>query len=303
MNQLRKITILVLAIIMIIGTGCDKESDKSGKKSEESFRVPDSLITPKDRFQLVLDEYHPIKGGVIANKDISLHYPASQIYDFISGKMFSIAFDSYNLIEEKIGRPAQGKIVCIGAKDMDEHKFLTRKEWWYYGVVRGDTIYFEPYQIMLKRGDRVSGQTIAQIAFIQKIAQMALREKSGDKIPRWLRESTASYFAREGAVLKEQAAQFREDYIDFKPTVDELNSYLEIAQEMALTRVSFYIAYQMFENLLDLFSIEEILIFTEKLGEGSSLDEGAIEVFGIDYKTLIKKISDYQAVPEASWKM
>ncbi len=303
MNQFTKITILALAVILVVGTGCDKGSDKSEKKSEDSFRIPDSLLTPKDRFQLVLDEYHPIKGGVMANRDISLHYPASGIYRFISNKMFSIAFDSYNIIEEKIGRPTQGKIVCIGAKDMDEHKFLTRKEWWYYGVIKGDTIYFEPYDIMLKRKSRESGQTIAQIAFLQKFAQMALREKSGDKIPRWLRESAASYFAHEGSVLKEQAAQFREDYLDFKPTVDELNSYLEIAQEMALTRISFYIAYQMFENLLDLYSIEEILIFTEKLGEGSSLDKGSIEVFGIDYKALIKEISDYQAVPEASWKM
>jgi hypothetical protein len=303
MGHLRKMVVLAITVILVVGIGCEKGSDKAEKKSAESFRVPDSLLSPKDRYRLVLDEYHPIKGGVMANKDISLNYPASEISDFISRKVFGIAFDSYKMIEEKVGRPAQGRVVCIGAKDMDEYKFLTRKEWWYYGTIKGDTIYFEPYDIMLKRMDKESKQTIAQMAFIQKFAQMALREKSNGKIPCWLRESTASYFAGEKFVLKAQAAQFREDYIDFKPTVDELNNYLEVAQGMPLTRVSFYIAYQMFDNLRDLSSIDKILNFTEELGKGKSLDEASVGVFGMNYKALIKKISDYKAVPEEGWKM
>lgn len=299
----RKIILLMIAAVLAAGIGCDKGTDKSDEKSADSFRVPDSMLSPKDRFQLVLDEYHPIKGGVMANKDIVLHYSASQIYDFISRKMFGIAFDSYRMIEDKIGRPAQGKVVCIGAKDLEEYKYLTRKEWWYYGTIKGDTIYFEPYDIMLKRLDKESKQTIAQIAFIQKFGQMALREKSGGRIPLWLRESMASHFAREGIVIKAQAAQFREEYIDFNPTVDQLNDYLADAQEMGLTRVSFYIAYQMFENLLDLSSIEGILNFAEELGKGKSLDEASLKLFGMDYKALIEKISDYKSVPEEGWKM
>lgn len=301
MRHYLKIAVLVSAVIFVAAAGCNNGTDKDKNKDDESFRIPDSLLSPKDRFHLVRDEYHPVKGGVMANKDIVLYYPASEIYDFISRKMFGIAFDSYKLVEEKIGRPARGKVVCIGAKDMDEYKFLTRKEWWYYGFIKGDTIYFEPYNIMLKRFDKKSEQTIAQMAFIQKFAQMALREKSNGRIPLWLRESIASHLAGEGYVLKTQTPQFREEFTGFNPTESELNDYLKSAQDMGLTRVSFYIAYQMLENLIDISSMEEIMTFIEKLGEGSSLDDASKEVFGIDYNTLISKIDDFKAVPEKGW--
>ena len=260
------------------------------------MRVPDSLLTKKEPFDLVLDEYHPVKGGDIANEDILIHYPPTQLYEFMSGKMFGIAFKSYKEIEEKIGRPSDGRVVCIGAKDMDEYKLLTRKDWWYYGTIKGDTIYFEPYHVMLKRFDRVSDQNIAQIGFRQKFAQMALDRKSGGNIPTWLKESMASYYADEGYVLKAQAAQWRDEYYDFRVTAEELNQY------MGLTRVSFYIAYQMFENLMEISSESRILEFVEKLGKGYSLDQASTEVFGFDYDTMISKISDYEAVPPEDWK-
>jgi hypothetical protein len=192
-------------------------------------------------------------------------------------------------------------VVCIGSNDLDEYKFLHKKEWWYYGVIKGDTIYFAPYKIMLKRFDKESEQTVAEIAFRQRMAQMALRERSGGRIPMWMREAIASYVAGEKEVIKAGAAQWREEFEGFKATEDELNNYLEVADGLALTRVSFYIALQMLENLLEISSMEEILSFLDLLKEGKTFDQASQSVFGMDYRTLIERISDYRAVPEREW--
>jgi len=290
--------VIFLSMLIIAGCG-DGEKEKS---ADEAFKVPDSFLVDKDTFDLVVDSYHPVKGGDIGNEDILVHYPATELYEYISGKIFGIAYNSYREIEEKIGRPAEGRVTCIGTKSMDEYKLMTRKEWWYYGTIRGDTIYFEPYHIMLKRYDRTSKQNIAQIGFRQRFAQMALDRLSKGRVPTWLKESMASYYANESAVLKAQAVQWRDEYFDFRITEAELNSYLEDAQDLALTRVSYYIAYQMLENLMELSSEEQILAFVEKLGEGYSLDEASREVFGFNYETLISKIDDYESVPPRDWK-
>ncbi len=302
MKVSRILAALAILVFVVGGFGCGKEQDEKTAKSEKEFRIPDSLLSPKDRFNLVIDDYHPIKGGVIGNEDIEVHYPPTEIYDFLSRKVFGIAFDSYQEVKELIGPPSGEKVVCVGAKDLDEYKFLQKKEWWYYGIIKGDTIYFEPYQLMLKRRDRMSDQSVAQIAFRQKLAQMALRERSGGKIPLWLREGMASHIAEEDVVVKAGAAQWRDEFSDFRATEAELNNYLEVAEGMALTRVAFFIALQMFENLLEMSSMEKILSFLDELEEGKTLGQASRSVFGMDYPALIDKISEYRAVPEPGWK-
>lgn len=302
MKVSRILAALLVTVFIIGGLSCGEKQDEKTAESEKDFRIPDSLLSPKDRFNLVVDDYHPVKGGVIGNEEIEVHYPPTEIYDFLSRRVFGIAFDSYNEVKELIGPPSADKVVCVGAKDLDEYKFLHKKEWWYYGTIKGDTIYFEPYQLMLKRHDRVSGQSVAQIAFRQKLAQMALRKRSGGKIPIWMREGMASHIAEENAVVKAGAAQWRDEFSNFRATEAELNSYLEVAEGMALTRVAFYIALQMFENLLGISSMEEILSFLDELDDGKTLDEASESVFGLDYAALIEEIDDYRAVPEPGWK-
>jgi hypothetical protein len=53
---------------------------------------------------------------------------------------------------------------------------------------------------------------------------------------------------------------------------------------------------------MELSSENDILEFVEKLGEGYSLDKASLEVFGLDYDTLIEKIDDYEAVVPKDWK-
>ncbi len=279
----------VLALAMAVSAGCGDQS-KEKKDTEDDFRVPDSLLAPIVGYNLIRDDYHPVNGGVMANKDIEFHYPASQISRYIAVKNFGFVQSAYNLVSTKIGRPSSGTIVVIGAKDLSEYQFLTRKEWWYYGAIQGDTLYLEPFNVLLKRRDFVTQRTFAQIGPIQKISQMALKNISADRIPLWMREGAASTLANEGGILQLQAHEFKKELIGFNPPIDKLEHYLEIAEDKALTRISFFIAWNMVKNLLESSSFEDLVSFASKLGEGKSLDEASESAFGMNYGELVEKV-------------
>ncbi|MBU8921441.1 MAG: hypothetical protein KOO63_06445 [Bacteroidales bacterium] len=284
-----KLTIMMIFLLAAgLVNGCGGDSKKEG--SEVDFRVPDSLLAPIEGYGITVDDYHPVRGGVIANKDIALHYPPSGIAKYISTNNFGYAYEANQDVVKHIGRPADGQVVIIGAKDLDEYKYLTRKEWWYYGINHGDTLYFMPFNVMMKRYDIFTRRSLSQIGLTQKLAQMALNRKSGGKIPTWLREGISSFVANEKSILQMQAIEFETEMLGFNPSVEELDNYLDLAEDRAFVRVSFYISYLMVERLMESFTLREIVSFVGKLGEGKSFDQASGEVFGMDYGSLIEKI-------------
>lgn len=288
-NPVRLMCLMALAL-MLVSAGCGG-GDEGGEKSAEDFRVPDSLLASIEGYKITIDEYHPIRGGVIANKDILIQYPARQIARFIATNTFDYAYKAYGEVSRTIGRPSSNQIVLIGAKDLPEYQYLTKKEWWYYGVIQGDTLYFEPFDVLMKRYDMMSERSLAEIGITQKIAQMALIRLSRDKIPMWLRESIASYMAGEKAILMSQAIEFEKEYIGLKFSVEDIEKNLSLAENRVYTRLSMFIAYTMLENLMESHSLEEIVGFVRKLGEGFSLDQASTDVFGMDYGQLLEKVS------------
>jgi hypothetical protein len=284
MGKLRSFTIaLLVSVPFILLIGCGKDTDKEQESSQEEFRIPDSLLAPIEGYNLTQDDYHPIEGGVMANESIVLHYPASNVARFVAVKIFGMALNGIRTVTERIGRPVTGRITLIGSKDLDEYLFLTRKEWWYYGVVQGDTICFEPFDIMLKRG-------IAEISITQKIAQMALGRVSNDRIPLWLRESIASYIAGEREIVMNQVEEFRLQQWDINPSPDTLERDLRVAEVRADTRIAFGAAFRMLENLLTFSTVEDAIRFAKMLGAGNSLDSASRDVFDCDYQTLIERV-------------
>jgi len=275
---------VVLALCALFLAGCGDKADKDKEAaSKNEFRIPDSLLSPLDGYKLVRDEYHPVRGGVMASKDIEVRYPAAPVARYIAVKIFGYALEAYRKVDETVGRPADGSIVLIGATDLDEYKLVTRKEWWYYGLVKGDTIYFEPFNIMIKR-------TIAEMGLTQKIAQAALARRSKGRIPMWLKESLASYIAGEYEILEMQAEQFRHENANLDPSPADIEEALEKAEDFRNTRIAFFAAYRMLENFLNRFSFETIFEFIDELGAGRTLDEAAEKVFGMDYGSVIDAI-------------
>ena len=278
MNRL--IPIVVLLALLTAACGEGKKEEVTAKKE---FRIPDSLLSPLDGYQLTRDDYHPVTGGIMESGEIVLHYPASEVARYVAVETFGIARDAYRLTREEIGPPSDGRVVLIGTRDLDEYRFLTRKEWWYYGVVRGDTIYFEPLDIMLKR-------SIIKMAVTQKIAQMALDKRSGGRIPLWMKEGLASRLADEWPIIKAQRAEFNDGKYDVTPPPERIEAVLEAADDRPLTRIAFYCAHVMVDRLVGEFGMERIMTFLDLLGEGRSSDEASGEAFGIDYASLLDRV-------------
>lgn len=291
MRRIRvRAAIALLAMAAAALPGCGDGEDKASERADSDFRIPDSLLAPIEGYNLTVDDYHPIDGGRMVGEDIILLYPASSLEKYTGVISFGYALDAYKTVTEKIGRPAEGKIVMVGTTDLDEYKFLTRKEWWYYGVIQADTIIFEPYDIMMKRYDTTTKKNIEQIGMCQKIAQMALDRISGGRIPIWLRESMASHVADEWPILNIQAIEFRKELVGYKPSVEEVEKYLEEARERAYTRVAFFVSYIMLRDLLESHSWEDLMAFVRDLGVGSTLDEASSRAFGTDYQGLLDEI-------------
>lgn len=280
----RIVCFLICVITIIAIVGCEKKADEGEEAdSSERFRVPDSLLAPIAGYNMTRDDYHPIKGGVMANKQIEMHYPAEEIARLIAVKTFGQAYEGYQKVLAEIGRPADGKLVLIGAKDLDEYRLLTRKEWWYYGYIAGDTIYYEPFDILLKRG-------ISNVAIAQKIAQAALIKRSGGGMPLWMREAIASYVAGEGDIVKLYGKSLKLQKVDVRLSPEIIETSLAEATDRDMTRAAYYASFLMLENLLAFAALDDVLTFADGLREGVSLDEASRASFGMSYGALIDKV-------------
>ena len=286
----RSTVMVFLAAALALTPGCGSDKKEDGAADDESFRVPDSLLSPIEGYNLVIDEYHPVNGGVMANADIELRYPPSEISRPIAVMTFGQILDGYREVERNIGRPTDGRVVLIGSKDLEEYAVMTRKEWWYYAWVQGDTIYSEPYNILLKRLDPITNKTLAQIGLTQRMGQMALDGLSAGRIPVWMKEAAASYVADERSVLRMQVHQFATMLDNFKPSIEELEMYILAGDDMEMSRLSYFYAYRMLENLLENSEFSNVTGFARRLGEGASLDEASQQEFGMSYEEMITAI-------------
>ncbi len=262
-----------------ITAGCGKET----KKDEASFRIPDSLLSEVEGFHLTVDDYHPVKGGVMANRQIELHYPANEYIRFVAVKSFGYLKRAHELVSQEIGRPAEDKLVVIGATDLDEYLLMTRKEWWYYGLVKGDTIIFEPLDILLKR-------VIIEPATINRVAQAAINYRSGGRSPFWLKEAVASRVAGEGEILKIQMPEFEHEGRVMDPSPEAIEAAIAEGTDRGASRVAYYAAYRMLDNLLAAHSMDNVMSFFDRLKQGATIDEASSEAFGLPYDALITKI-------------
>jgi hypothetical protein len=279
---MRRLSMIAALCGLLVVFGCGKGT-KEKKESPEAFRVPDSLLAPIEGYHLTVDEYHVVNGGVMANQQIELRYPSSDIARYLAIRVFGYAKEAYEKVTKEIGRPADGKIVIIGTKDLDEYLLMTHKEWWYYGFVKGDTIIFEPFDTLIKRN-------IVEQAMTNRIAQVAINHRSGGACPWWLKEAIASRVADEGEILRIQQPEFQYEGRNMNPSPEAIEKAIAEGTNRGDSRIAYYSAYRMLENLLGTYSMEKVLSFLDRLGEGATLDQASTAAFGVGYATLIDRI-------------
>jgi|GEM_PF-4556914 len=120
---MRKLILAAAIAAAAFAAGCGKDA----KQDDASFRIPDSLLSEIEKFRLTVDDYHVVRGGVMANAQIELRYPAAEASRFIAVKSFGFLKRAYEVVSKEIGRPAAGKLVVIGTADLDEYKLIDRK--------------------------------------------------------------------------------------------------------------------------------------------------------------------------------
>jgi len=279
---MRRLSMIAALCGILVVFGCGKGA-KEKKESPEAFRVPDSLLAPIEGYHLTVDEYHVVNGGVMANAQIELRYPSSEIARYLAIRVFGYAKSAYEKVTKEIGRPAAGRIVLIGTKDLDEYLLMTHKEWWFYGFVKGDTIIFEPFDTLIKRG-------IAEQAITNRIAQIGINYRSGGACPWWLKEAIAARIAGEGEILRIQQPEFQYEGRNMNPTPEAIEKAIAEGTDRGDSRIAYYSAYRMLENLLGTYSMENVLSFLDRLGEGTTLEQASTAAFGIGYAALIDRI-------------
>ena len=279
---MRKVNLIAALCALLVVFGCGKGA-KDKKESQEAFRVPDSLLAPIEGYHLTVDDYHVVDGGVMANARIELRYPSSEIARYLAIRVFGFAKSGYEKVTKEIGRPAAGKIVIIGTNDLDEYLLMTRKEWWYYGFVKGDTIIFEPFDIMIKRH-------IGEQGIVNRIAQVGIDRRSGGACPWWLKEAIATRVADEAEIIRIQQPEFQYEGRNMNPTPEAIERAIAEGTNRGDSRIAYFSAYRMLENLLGTYSMENVLSFLDRLGEGKTLDQASREAFGIGYGALIDRI-------------
>jgi len=288
--DMRSALVILLAAALAVSAGCGGGGKDDSAGDDGKFRVPDSLLSPIEGYGLLVDDYHPVNGGVMASADIELRYPPSEIARFIAVKSFGFILTGYRKVVNEIGRPVGGRAVIIGANDLDEYRVMTRKEWWYYAWVKGDTIYSEPLNVLLKRWDPITGKTLLEIGLTQRLAQLALDGLSNGRIPVWMKEAAASYVADERPVLHQQIFQFTDVLEGYSPTIDELEDHILAGTDMQESRLAYFFVFRMLENLLEKYEFASVPRFASRLGEGASLDDASNEEFGMNYNELVAAV-------------
>jgi len=279
---MRRYDLIAVLLMLVLAIGCGKGA-QDAKKGKEAFRIPDSLLTPIEGYHLTVDEYHVVNGGIMASAQIELRYPASEIARAIAVQTFGYAKAGYEKATEEIGRPADGKLVLIGTADLDEYLLMTRKEWWYYGYVKGDTIIFEPFDIMMRR-------IVAKPGITNRIAQAAVNHRAGGRSPFWLKEAIATRVADEIEILKIQMPELQYAGANMNPSLEAIETAIAEGKDRVASRVAYYAACRMLDKLLTMHSMDNVLSFLDRLKEGSTLDEASTQAFGIGYGALIDKI-------------
>lgn len=291
---------LVLAVVALVsGCGADEEKSqpappvqklpadthpKSNPFGGLTPSVIDTLRAKKRIYHVTRDEYWDDRGGVLGNDYFDVWYPAGRVTVTHGMLLLEEAMIARANFQMTFGKAPEDKLNLVMAADMTNYLLRAEREWWYYSVVKEDTLVFQPVYVLVKRG-------LGAIAISHEYSQWAVRKLSLGKAPRWLEEGMASLMSGEKNVLIDQLWEF--DERSWKQTPDEIETILVSEKERQPTRIAYYHAFKMAEKLQATFGRDALAAFILKLGEAPDRDSASREVFNKSYKELLAAASTY----------
>ncbi len=131
--------------------------------------------------------------------------------------------------------------------------------WWIPGDVRGDTMVVQPISAITSRG--IAMETLTRI-----YVEWQLRQRTGDRLPYWFLYGAGAHLGGEGWILEDQVNALVEEYeieIDQQTMIrdleifrdsalmlEELESPGSLEEERCRSRLAFWRAYKLAENIL-----------------------------------------------------
>jgi hypothetical protein len=246
--------------------------------------ILDTLQVHKKHWNITRDKYWPEGGGLLANVYFEVWYPRGRMAVTHAMYVFDALMPARRKLQAYFGTAPGNLLVIHIAKDLDEYKKKTGRDWWFYGDFRGDTLTYEPVFIFVKR-------ELAPMAINHEYYQWAIGQLSNHGAPRWLEEAYASYLSDEGGLLKTQILEFPDRAAPMPPR--EVEGILAAEEEKEPSRIAYYRSYRMLTKMMEDFGEDNVKRFVLLLGEGHTMNESCQMAFHLNYDQLLDKASDY----------
>ncbi|UCH83676.1 MAG: hypothetical protein JSW50_14675 [Candidatus Latescibacterota bacterium] len=245
----------------------------------------DTLRVKKKRFDITRDEYWETRGGVLANDYFEVWYPPGRMTVTHGMYVFEELMPARGKLQALLGTAPEELLVIKASYSLEAYKKSTGRDWWYYSVIKGDSMVMSPVFILERRG-------ISHIAVPHEYYQWAIRKITREAAPRWLEEGMASYLSGEEKILIDQAYEFKSGEISMSPS--RVEQILEHEPARRESRLAYYHSYRMVVKLIETYGEDKLKQAILLMGEGHTTADAFAEAYGIDYDDLLKVASDYE---------
>jgi hypothetical protein len=245
----------------------------------------DTLRVKKKRFNITRDQYWDDQGGVLGNEYFEVWYPPGRTTVTHGMYVFEELMPARNKLAAFFGEAPKELLVITSSPSIEAYKKSTGHDWWYYSVIKGDSVTFSPIFVLFKRG-------ISPIAVPHEYYQWAIQKITRYGAPRWLEEGFASYLSGEGKILLDQMYEFEQDDISMTP--ERIEEVLQGEPARKESRIAYYRSYRMVEKLVDTYGQEKLRDVILAIGHGDTVSDAFEKTYGAGYDEILKIVSDYK---------
>jgi len=247
-------------------------------------QVRDTLQTLKKEYRITRDEYWRNQGGVLGNEFFEVWYPAGRVTVTHGMHAFGLFMEAQEKFQNFFGDSPPDRLIIFTTAHIEDFRELTKRDFWFYSEVVGDSITMQPVWILSKRG-------LDGVAIPHEYYQWAVGKLTGYTAPRWLEEGVASYLAEEGELLESQILEFpdRAERIE----VERLQEILNSEEDKADSRQAYYHSFMMVQTLVNRYGEEKLRDVVVNLTKGEGLTESFENAYGMDYEKIMSVAMSY----------
>ena len=258
---------------------------ESGDRGKLQGSVVDTLRVKKKRFNITRDQYWDEQGGVLGNDYFEVWYPPGRTTVTHGMYVFEELMPARKKLADFFGKAPEELLVIKATVSIEAYKAATGRDWWYYSVIKGDSITFSPIFVLYKRG-------LSNIAIPHEYYQWSIQKITRYGAPRWLEEGMASYLSGEGKILLDQMYEFKND--DIEMTLERIEEVLQGEPARKESRIAYYRSYRMVKKLIDTYGVEKLRDVILAIGYGQTVGDAFESTYGVGMDDIMKVATEYE---------